>query len=111
MKRIVTEMGQSEKMIVQDARLYDADSQDLLYFVREIEDAHEEVMVCGHNPALTDFCAFVAGTCSGNLPTAGVVSIDLAVDTWKDVCGGSGRIRSFTSPRESRFADEVETML
>jgi len=111
MKRIVAEMGQSEKMIVRDARLYDADSQDILFFVREIEDTHEEVMVCGHNPALTDFCAFVAGTCSGNLPTGGVVSIDLAVDTWKDVCDGSGRIRSFTSPRKSCFADEAETML
>ncbi len=111
MKRIVAEMGLSEKKIVRDARLYDADSQDLLHFVREIEDTQDEVMVCGHNPALTDFCAFVAGTCSGNLPTGGVVSIDLAVDTWKDVCGGSGRIRSVASPKKIRLTDEVETIL
>jgi phosphohistidine phosphatase len=110
MKRIVSEMGLSEKKIVRDARLYDADSLDLLHFVREIEDTQEEVMVCGHNPALTDFCSFVAGTCTGNLPTAGIVCIDLAVDRWKNVCGGSGRIRFVTSPRESRLTDEVVTM-
>ncbi|MDD2335876.1 MAG: hypothetical protein PHD01_04785, partial [Geobacteraceae bacterium] len=111
MKRIVAEMGLSEKKIVRDGRLYDAGSQDLLIFVRGIEDTHEEVMVCGHNPSLTDFCTFVAGTCFGNLPTGGVVSIDLAVDSWKEVRGGSGRICSFTSPRESRLTDEVETMV
>lgn len=111
MKRIVAEMGLSEKKIVRDARLYDADSLDLLHFVREIEDTQEEVMVCGHNPALTDFCSFVAGACTANLPTAGVVCIDLAVDTWKDVSAGSGRIRFVASPKKSQLTDEVEMTL
>lgn len=111
MKTIVAEMGLSEKKIVRDGRIYDAASQDLLIFVRGIEDTHEEVMVCGHNPALTDFCTFVAGTSFGKLPTGGVVSIDLAVDSWKDVCSGSGRICSFICPRECRFTDKVETMV
>ncbi|MHC1696535.1 MAG: histidine phosphatase family protein [Geobacteraceae bacterium] len=108
LKRIVTEMGLSEKMIVRDGKLYEASSDGLLVFVRGIDDIHEEVMICGHNPALTDFCNYVAGCSFDNIPTSGVVIIDVMVDTWRDVREGSGRILSWNRPGKAHDADVVQ---
>jgi phosphohistidine phosphatase len=99
MKRIVREMGMPERKIVRDGRLYHGGSSDLLAFVREIEDTCDDAMVCGHNPALTDFCNLISGGCIDNLPTCGVVLIEFAVDSWKEISRDSGRIRSFDCPR------------
>ena len=85
MKRIVGEMGIAERKIVRDGRLYHGGSSDLLAFIREIEDTCDDAMVCGHNPALTDFCNLISGGCIDNLPTCGVVSIEFGVDSWKEI--------------------------
>ena len=90
-----------EKMIVREGRLYEADSGDFFVIVRGIADRHEEVMICAHNPALTDFCINLVGCPFDNLPTCGVVIIDVMVDTWRDVQEGSGRIFSWTCPRKT----------
>ncbi|MRR55982.1 MAG: histidine phosphatase family protein [Deltaproteobacteria bacterium] len=107
LKRIVVEMGLPEKKIVRVGRLYEADSRDLLDFVREIDDSHDECMLCGHNPALTDFCNYLAGYTFDNLPTCGVIIIDVMVDTWRDVQHGSGRILSWNRPRKTHRSDVV----
>jgi phosphohistidine phosphatase len=111
MKRIVAEMGLSEKKIVRDGRLYEAGAHDLLAFVRGLEDNHEEVMVCGHNPALTDFCNYLAGCYFDNLPTCAVVIIDVMVDTWTNVKENSGRILTWNCPVKTHNADVVQTTL
>lgn len=110
LKRIVAEMGIAEKKIERHGRVYEADAQDLLDFVRGLEDFHEEVMVCGHNPALTDFCTCLFGCCFDNLPTCAVVVIELLVDTWGNVTDGCGKILSWNCPKNllwKRYPDEV----
>lgn len=107
LKRITGEMGVPEKEIVRDARLYPADFSGLLAFVRGIDDIHEEVMVCGHNPALMELCNYLAGCSFTILPTCGVVFFDVMVDAWRDVRNGSGRILSWNCPRRTRVFDVV----
>jgi phosphohistidine phosphatase len=109
MKRMVGEMGIPEKKIVRDGRLYHGGSSELLAFVREIEDIYNDAMVCGHNPALTDFCNLISGSCIDSLPTCGTVTIEFAVDSWQDITKNSGRIRSFDCPRELHCTDVVLT--
>lgn len=99
LKRVVAGMGLSEKMIVRDARLYEADFHDLLEFVRGLDEFHKEAMFCGHNPALTDFCNFLVGNYFDNLPTCAVVVLELAVETWKNVTDGCGRILTWNCPK------------
>ncbi len=104
MKRIVGAMGVTDKSIVRDERLYHPGCHELLDFVRGIEETHGDVILCGHNPGFTDFCNFVADSHIDNLPTCGVVSLDFAVDSWKEISESSGRIRYCDFPRNIRFA-------
>jgi len=39
-------------------------------------------MIVGHNPGLTDFVNFLVPGLTNNLPTAGVVSVEIEQDDW-----------------------------
>ena len=39
-------------------------------------------MIVGHNPGLTDFVNFLVPGLTSNLPTAGVVSVEIEQDDW-----------------------------
>lgn len=100
MKRIAGEIGVPEHKIVRDGRLYETGAQGLLGIVREIDDSRDEVILCGHNPALTDFCNLLSDCRIDNIPTCGVVSIRFSVDSWKDVDPDSGETEYFECPKE-----------
>lgn len=102
MRRIVSAMG-PDKSIVPEVRLYHADYRDLLGLIGEIEDVHGDVVLCGHNPELTDFCNFVADRQIENLPTCGVVSLDFSVESWKDIGRATGKIRYTDCLKNIRF--------
>lgn len=88
--------------------LYGADPSDLL---RAIHDASIEnpttLLVLAHNPGLHELAlglirdgdpAGLKGLVS-NLPTAGVVVIDFAIDDWDDVGFRKGRLERFATPK------------
>lgn len=102
MERIVREMGIPENTIVWDGRLYHAEASRLFAVIRETENFLQHVMVCGHNPGLTDFCSVVANFVIDNLPTCAVVSIDFTLADWRDLREASGVVRSFDYPKKIR---------
>jgi phosphohistidine phosphatase len=99
-KKIVQEIGFCESRVLRDSRLYEAGTRELLCIIREMEDFHGYVLLCGHNPGLTDFCNLVSDISLDNLPTCGVVSIEFPVDSWNEVAAGSGRVRYFDFPKK-----------
>ncbi len=102
MKRIAREIGIPENAIVWDGRLYHAEPSALLAVIRETGCFHEHVMVCGHNPGLTDFCNLVGDSYIDNLPTCGVISIDCSLEKWQDLGAASGSVRFFEYPKKIR---------
>jgi phosphohistidine phosphatase len=99
MNRIAREIGFTESRILRDCRVYEAGAGELLGIIREIEDIHGYVVLCGHNPGLTELCNLVSNLTIDNLPTCGVVSIEFPVDSWSDVAAGSGVVRYFDFPK------------
>lgn len=100
-KRIAREIGFPESGVVKDDRLYAAEAQEILVVVREIDDLHGNVVLCGHNPGITDFCNLVSGLSIEAIPTCGVVSIEFPADSWRDVIAGAGIIRYFDCPKRA----------
>jgi phosphohistidine phosphatase len=101
MRRIVEKIGFPESGILKDVRLYEAGPRDLLRVIREIDDIHGDVVLCGHNPGLTDFCTLVSDLVIDNIPTCGIVSIEFPVDSWSDVAAGGGMVRYFDCPKKA----------
>ena len=93
-----------------DPRLYDAKPDQILAVVKERGDA-ASVLVVGHNPALHDLATALIASgdvedrerLQENLPTAGLLVIDFAVDRWTKVHPQSGRLELFVAPEEFEF--------
>src|SRR5690606_24162036 len=68
--------------------LYDFSGEKLVKVVTSCDDAHDELMVFGHNHALTFFVNKFSDKPIGNVPTSGVVIIDFDINHWKDLKKG-----------------------
>ena len=62
--------------------LYLASLDGILDVVVAQDNAFNNLMIVGHNPGLTDFVNFLVPGLTNNLPTAGVVSVEIKQDDW-----------------------------
>jgi phosphohistidine phosphatase len=90
-----------------DDRLYDADAGRILKVVQEAEPAARTLLVVGHNPGLHDLGRLLIASgdvearerFNENLPTAGLLVIDIALEDWSRLHAHCGRLDRFISPR------------
>jgi len=81
-----------------DARLYLAGIDDMLQVLREFDDADEVVFLLGHNPGTTMFANNFKGAGFANVPTAGVIHIELEAEHWSEVVLGGGTVQRAMFP-------------
>jgi phosphohistidine phosphatase len=102
-KLICKIVGFDEKKIIEIPSLYHASEEKLLNIVRSIKDRtgdeEENALVFGHNPGLTEFANRLTSEGILNIPTTGVVAIQLGVEKWKDTNWGSGELVFFDFPK------------
>jgi phosphohistidine phosphatase len=82
-----------------DDRIYEADRQQLLTVVSEIDSSHNVVLLVGHNPGFEDLVESLTGQFA-RLPTAALAAVDLTIDHWRDLRPGSGKLRRLVTPKE-----------
>lgn len=88
--------------------IYDADGADLVALVQNLDEANDRVLILGHNPTLEDAAARLAGegdpaalsAMAAKFPTAALAVLDFAVESWRAVGPGSGRLVRFLKPRD-----------
>ena len=103
---VVEALGRKARIAV-EPKLYQADADDVLDIVREVDDERAAVMVVGHNPTMLDLLERVVaasdtsghGQLAHGLPTAalGVVAFD--VERWAELSFGAGRLQSLYVPK------------
>jgi phosphohistidine phosphatase len=88
-------------------RLYNADAGHILKVVQETAPTVHTLLVIGHNPGLHDLGRLLIASgdvearerLGENLPTAGLLVIDIALDDWRRLHPHCGRLDRFISPR------------
>lgn len=81
-----------------DAALYTFSASALLDWCRRLDDALPEVLVVGHNPAITNLANGLGDHVIANVPTCGYLQLALQIDHWDDMVGCRGRIVTFLKP-------------
>ena len=81
-KVIAREIGYPTEFLQREDELYLASLDSLLDVVAAQETGFHNLMLVGHNPGLTDFANFLSPGLTGNVPTAGVVSVKINQDDW-----------------------------
>lgn len=79
--------------------LYTFSSSSLLDWIRGLDDAVDEAVLIGHNPAFTDLVNELGNQFIANLPTCGYVQLQLEPRSWRNAGQNSGKLETFLSPK------------
>lgn len=85
--------------ILRVSELYLADPEDIIDYIRGLDDEYKSVMLFGHNPGFTIVANLLGNEHIDNLPTCGMVAIDFTVHAWKEVAKENSKIRFKEFPK------------
>jgi phosphohistidine phosphatase len=81
-------------------RLYLADLEDYVEILNGVKDAHDRVMVVGHNPGMEELVEALGGHYQ-RMSTAALAHIELPIDSWADMDEATtGRLVNLWRPKE-----------
>ena len=81
-KIIATAINYPREFLQKEDTLYLASLHEILDIVVAQDSGFNNLMLLGHNPGMTDFVNFLVPGLTNNLPTAGVVSVQIDRDDW-----------------------------
>lgn len=96
---LAAEIGYPEREIVLEPALYDASPDALLAVIRALPSDTGHAALVAHNPGLTDLSNRLSDVHIDDIPTAGVVQLELAVEAWEQVEPRCGRLLDFDYPK------------
>lgn len=83
-----------------DAELYTFDSENLFKWFGSHDESISELLMIGHNPALTDFCNELSNSNISNIPTCGYVQLTIRKDChWREISEVSAELTTFLRPK------------
>jgi phosphohistidine phosphatase len=77
-----------EKIIIEDS-IYMGYTEELINLIRQQQPSVSQLLIFGHNPAFTSLANHLMDHYLDNIPTAGIVSLDYKIDSWKEI----GKVR------------------
>lgn len=92
-----------------DRRIYLASAATLLDAVREAGGDAQSLLLVGHNPGLEDLVLMLVpesgedelrAEVEDKLPTSALVRLEVDIDDWSALDGGTARITAFVRPRD-----------
>jgi len=84
-----------------DDSIYDASVEALMHVVRRLDDRHQNVMLVGHNPGMTQLHNLLVADKVENIPTCGISVIQLDIDNWQALQEKTGRLLRYEYPKKS----------
>ena len=81
-KLVAAEISYPIEFLQREDSLYHASIDEILGVIVAQDNRFNNMMIVGHNPGMTDFANFLSPGLTNNLPTAGVVSLQIDQDDW-----------------------------
>ena len=99
---IAREIGYPQEFIQREHELYHASPADVIDVLIDEAGDFNDVLVVGHNPGLTNLANRLGDIRFDNIPTCGVVAIDLEVSAWSELHDARGTTAWFDYPKKRR---------
>lgn len=81
-KAVANEIGYPLEFLQREGGLYLASTQEILDVIVAQDEKFNSLMVVGHNPGLTSFANFLVPGLTNNVPTSGVVCVNIDQEDW-----------------------------
>ncbi len=97
-KIFMTNLEYDETILEINDALYDFGGENVINFLRQLDNHYEKVIIFGHNHAFTSICNIFGDIFIDNLPTCGLVLIQFNADRWQTIENGKTKLKIF--PRD-----------
>lgn len=91
----------SSAMFTLCPQLYESGVSEYMNVLREVENIHNDVMLFGHNPVITELSNQLSGGTIENIPTCGIVRLELDSADWAQLDRKKCRQVSFDFPKKN----------
>lgn len=98
-------IGYDKDDVVSNPELYFAGTNMFLKAASLVDETCETAMLVGHNPAITEFVNAMANSDIENIPTCGLVELQLNIDDWADISLGEATLIDFDYPKNKEHQD------
>ncbi|GJQ61946.1 MAG: phosphohistidine phosphatase SixA [Melioribacteraceae bacterium] len=86
--------------IVSSELIYEAGLNELIAMLSKIDNSCQSVMLTGHNPGLTVLNNTLSEQYIDNIPTSGIVALDLEIAGWNDLKADCAKTEFFEFPKK-----------
>ncbi len=100
-KLLAREIGYPIEFLQTEKSLYLADPATILEALGQQDDAFSDIVVCAHNPGITDLTNQLSGQSIDNVPTCGMVTVEAATDSWSKIADSPRTLIAFDYPKKS----------
>jgi phosphohistidine phosphatase len=80
--------------------LYLADPLVILEQIKKVDGNHNAIIVCGHNPGLTDLTNLLQVQNIKNLPTCSWVLLSIEKHSWQTLIEGCAKLLAYERPKK-----------
>jgi len=96
---VARELNYPHNKIIVEPGIYQAEVDDILAIVRALPEAASSAILVGHNPTFTDTVNTLSPSSINEMPTAAVVCLRFACDTWEQISRGNAEFYFYDYPR------------
>lgn len=99
-KLVADALNYPREFLHRERILYLADCDTLCRFVAEQDDRFQCLLLCGHNPGMTDFANRLVPRLTDNVPTSGVIGVRGSSADWRGFLDGELRLERYDTPKQ-----------
>jgi phosphohistidine phosphatase len=100
-KLIAREIGYPIEFLQTEKSLYLADPESILEVIELQDDTFSDIVACIHNPGITDLANRLSGQSIDNVPTCGMVIVEVDTDSWSEIASSRRKFINFDYPKKS----------
>ncbi|MCB9359667.1 MAG: histidine phosphatase family protein [Flavobacteriales bacterium] len=97
--KILSQEMSYSNIILFEEKIYEAPLSNLIQAVNQLPNQFNNVAVIAHNPSISYLANYLTDIYIANMPTCGVVKIELEINNWNEVIEGIGLQKFFIYPK------------
>jgi phosphohistidine phosphatase len=100
-KKIAKALDFDKSEIVTDEDMYFSGTGSMVSMLEKLDDRYQDVMIVGHNPAMTSLMNILGGAPVDNMPTCAIAVIAFDMASWSELNTTSGNLLAYDFPKNS----------
>jgi len=98
-KKIARETGYEESRILTDDHLYFSGTRSMVDLLEKLEDRFANVMIVGHNPAMSSLLNILCDSSVENMPTCAIAVVGFDMTSWSELSMTDGELLAYDYPK------------